>query len=573
MFQRPYVWNQEDQWDPLWDDVEAVADRLLTSGENDLTPLFLGAIVVAQQHTATGDLDLRHIVDGQQRLTTVQLLLDAVEEVIRLHGDDRDSKRLRKLVINDQDLFEGDRLFKVWPTNVDQDAFRMAMDDDAVVPDDYMDRRIAQAHDVFKKKARHWADVHGDTEKCVEKLTALTTVLIRYLQVVVIDLTPDDDDQMIFETLNARGTPLLASDLVKNYLIREAVEQNLDSKSLYQDHWLDFDTERWRKEVRLGRIYWPRVDAFLYSWMVMELAREVSTQRMFSEFLALARGSGGGPAEIMADLARFGKIYDHLDSFLEDSSSSGRFFYRWRTMQVSVLTPLLMWIYSNEDVLGDEQMTLSLEMLESWMVRRMVCRSSTRGHGQFLYSLLKELKAAPSEAFASVLSDRLLQESADTAGWPTDAQFKTAIVENPLYRQLTRSRLRIVLEAIEDHLREVSGKTEESCPKNLTVEHVMPQQWDPAWLLPEDSGDGAKERRETLLHTLGNLTLVNEKLNPALSNSKWSKKKPALVKHSVLHLKDDIVEAVDWDEDSIFKRSERLAEIVCEIWPRPEDSS
>ena len=103
MFQRPYVWNQEDQWDPLWDDVEAVADRLLTNGENDLTPLFLGAIVVAQQHTATGDLDLRHIVDGQQRLTTVQLLLDAVEEVIRQHGDDRDSKRLRKLVINDQD--------------------------------------------------------------------------------------------------------------------------------------------------------------------------------------------------------------------------------------------------------------------------------------------------------------------------------------------------------------------------------------------------------------------------------------------------------------------------------------
>ena len=70
-----------------------------------------------------------------------------------------------------------------------------------------------------------------------------------------------------------------------------------------------------------------------------------------------------------------------------------------------------------------------------------------------------------------------------------------------------------------------------------------------------------------------NLTLVNEKLNPALSNSKWSKKKPALVKHSVLHLKDDVVEAVDWDEDSIFKRSERLAEIVCEIWPRPEDPS
>jgi hypothetical protein len=131
----------------------------------------------------------------------------------------------------------------------------------------------------------------------------------------------------------------------------------------------------------------------------------------------------------------------------------------------------------------------------------------------------------------------------------------------------------MVLEAIEDHLREVSGKTEESCPKNLTVEHVMPQQWEVAWPLAGDSDGVAMERRGILLHTLGNLTLVNEKLNPALSNSKWSEKKPALVKHSVLHLKDDIVEAFDWDEGSILERGERLAEIVCEIWTRSEDPS
>ena len=127
----------------------------------------------------------------------------------------------------------------------------------------------------------------------------------------------------------------------------------------------------------------------------------------------------------------------------------------------------------------------------------------------------------------------------------------------------------MLLEALEDKLRESSGKTEDFCPKDLTIEHVMPQHWHTNWPLPDGTSEEEIERREVVLQTLGNLTLVNQKLNPSLSNSAWSEKKPALIEHSVLSLKNDIVAEDDWQEEQIVSRSERLAEIACELWPRP----
>ena len=124
------------------------------------------------------------------------------------------------------------------------------------------------------------------------------------------------------------------------------------------------------------------------------------------------------------------------------------------------------------------------------------------------------------------------------------------------------------LEALEDHLRESTGKTEDSCPKDLTIEHVMPQQWHTNWPINESAADEEIDRREVLIHTVGNLTLVTQKLNPSLSNSAWAAKKPALIEHSVLNLKNDIVLEDDWQEEQILSRSQRLAEIACEVWPR-----
>ena len=265
-FQRPYVWNQDDQWAPLWVDVSETVERYLeqlTEAEDDEVVAtentrahFLGAVVLQQEPSRTAEPEKREVIDGQQRLTTLQLLLNAAQRALERHGYAGHSKRLSKLVLNDEEFFDGneDFKFKVWPITANRDAFRDAMtagssgEDSSASP-------IVQAHDYFLEQIADWLDRSAPREGTAD---ALETTLTKLLQVVVIDLKRNDDPHMIFETLNARGTPLLAFDLTKNYLLQEASDQTASVQ-----HDLEFfGGDWWREDVRQGRILRPRVDVF-----------------------------------------------------------------------------------------------------------------------------------------------------------------------------------------------------------------------------------------------------------------------------------------------------------------------
>src|SRR5688572_3282538 len=158
LFQRPYVWNEELQWEPLWKDLERVATRLLNSTVTAQAPHFLGAVVLQQLATQTADLQQRTVIDGQQRLTTLQLLLDAVHSEIALVGATMPAARLDPLIANAEAFCrqKADR-FKVWPTNRDRPAFNEVME--APSPIDYQklknrSSRMAKAHQFFAQQCR-----------------------------------------------------------------------------------------------------------------------------------------------------------------------------------------------------------------------------------------------------------------------------------------------------------------------------------------------------------------------------------------------------------------------------------
>ena len=225
LFQRPYVWKLKEQWEPLWDDVRTVAERILENKEaqseevrpTEAVPHFLGAIVLDQKMVPTGLISERQVIDGQQRLTTLQLLLDAAQLVAQEHGAPSDAAALQSLVLNDLDMVSApEQAFKVWPTNYDRAAFSAAMDDGVTVTGELRKTRIARAHAFFLSQIEEWADITGDPDKAKYRLNALGLALREYLRLVVIDLEPGDNAQVIFETLNHRGTPLLAADLIKN---------------------------------------------------------------------------------------------------------------------------------------------------------------------------------------------------------------------------------------------------------------------------------------------------------------------------------------------------------------------
>jgi Protein of unknown function (DUF1524) len=221
-----------------------------------------------------------------------------------------------------------------------------------------------------------------------------------------------------------------------------------------------------------------------------------------------------------------------------------------------------------------------LEIIESFIVRRLICGLSTRGYGTLFVELMNAVIGHNSN---SRPRDRVgtffLKSDAEGTRWPNDAEFETAWTGLPLYNLLARARLRFILIALEEHLRETNGLTEPfAVPVKLEIEHVMPQSWEANWPLPPgEKLDGSlAQNRRSIIQTIGNLTLLTKKLNITLSNAAWSIdkkdvpcKQKTIKAYSLMILSKWIVEQPDWSELAIRDRSKALFTQACKIWPHP----
>ena len=578
IFQRPYVWNQDDQWEPLWNDVRNTAERYLdklvetegnnASAEERTGTHFMGAVVLQQQPTASAEIETRSVIDGQQRLTTAQIFMDAAQEVFEELGAEAEARRVSRLVLNA--YVEGDEAFKLWPTILDQDSFRAAMVNGAPT-EGFEDSLIVQAHDFFRLQIREWIEAALTDRERADRIHGLEAAMFGLLEVVVIDLASADDAFVIFETLNARGTPLLASDLVKNFVLQTATAGGLNADELYQREWRPLEDDWWRHEVRQGRIVRPRLDVFLNYWLVMETAEEVPSHEVFPKFKSHVESGGKVITDVVRNVGRVGETYRSFEG-VDPASRVGTFRYRWVTVDAGTTTPVLLWLFSQtHNVIAEVERLRAIEALESFLVRRMICRMTTKDYNRLFLELVSRLHdSSPGEAAETVLAF-LAGQSSESRRWPTDRELEDAILDLPLYRLLTRARLRMVLEAIEDHLRGPLAEEAHVVRGSLTIEHVMPQAWREHWPLgPAADGVQAELDRERLLHSLGNLTLVNRRLNPALSNAPWASKRATLAEHTVLHLNQKLLSAyehADWAEATIRERGSVLAQAVKRIWP------
>ena len=569
-FQRPYVWSQDDQWEPLWEDVRNVAENYLEAlersgndavkAEQQTSPYFLGAVVLKQVPTAAKEIDQREVIDGQQRVTTLQLLLDAIQQICEESDQPyvkRAARRLAKLVTNDEELIEDDKLqiFKFWPTRGDREAFRHAMDN-GLAANHFADSLIVQAHEFFKLQARKWLqDASGPMEFRIDALKAAATSM---LQMVVIDLDSPDDPNLIFETLNARGTPLEQSDLIKNFVLAR-------ERDPHGDIWGNLDDGWWRIEVRQGRLFRPRLDMILNYWLAMRTGSEVSLARVFDVFRSYVEDKDvhAVMSEVKQDLTNYRDFESNRGRSPEEKS----FYYHVDVMQTGVITPVLLLLLSAEEGTRIKAFTA----LESFLVRRMICRRTTKDYNRLVLELTNRLRESGLDRADAVTAGLLREQMADARVWHRDQEVAHAMDTSPLYRLLTRGRLRLVLEGTERRFRS-SGKSEQiDVPRSLTMEHLMPMGWrKEEWQLPESvDTDAATYERNTLIHSNGNLTLATQKLNSSMSNAPWKSKRDELQEHSVLLLNNELLTRPTWDEETIRSRSRRVAELVSARWPDP----
>jgi hypothetical protein len=580
LFQRPYVWNLEVQWQPLWDDIERQARRLLEEQPTSVSPHFLGAVVLQQSPTGVGGLQEWTIIDGQQRLTTLQIACDAIHAVIEAAGVTSAAAQLRDVIENGEAYRRRTRdRFKVWPTNRDQPGFEEVMT--APTPVDYSSlehpgARLVEAHHFFGDSARAYL---GDRHDLVRRADALAIALLHSLQLVVIALNPDENAQEIFETLNARGTPLTAADLIKNLVFQRLAAEGEDTERAYEEQWRQFETGFWEEQVSQGRIRQPRISLFFNHWLIATIGEEVvagEVFRMFKRYVGLSEQSLG---KLLHDIVVQAGNYRELIEAGEAEGELNRlslFLYRTHAMDMEVVKPLVMWLTDPvEGPCPSEQTAKAVACIESWLVRRMLVGATTKAYNRVLLELLARLQSTPRDLAGDEVERFLREQNTFASYWPGDEEVRETLTAIPIYRKLPRARTRLLLEAIEDHLRGFNSPgaaragEQQVTRGRFTIEHVMPQEWAANWPL----GDDTEEERNRLVQNLGNLTLLTHKFNSSVSNARWDEadgKRAALERHSVLLLNRHVVAHGKWNEELIRARAQQLIDAVLAIWPVPE---
>jgi hypothetical protein len=582
LYQRPYVWTQDNQWAPLWDDIETVANHLVEEGITVRAPShFLGAIVIHQEDNPPGTPQQFMVIDGQQRLTTLQLLLHSAAQTADELGITDEGSLLRRLIYNDPLLARGDSRFRVWPTNVNRSAFRVVMRE-ATDGDrgDGPPNEIEEAHRFFCEQVREWA-LAGDAgaDAAVSRMEKLRVALSDLLKVVSIRLEDGDNPQVIFETLNARGTPLIALDLLKNALFLAAGSQQADTDRLYQDYWApELDRDHWRQDRAAGRLFTKKGDLFLQYWLVAELAEPVPVTELFETFRdrVLHRATCPPMSELIPALCRDAAIVRGFDD-ASAGTPEKRFFDLLDLLDTGTLTPLALVLGRSPEV-SPEQRLRAFEILESFVVRRLICGWTTKAYNRIAASLVADVKRDLTHA-DDVLRNRLAAETAPANRWPRDEDVQSVILEKDMYGQRRQDRLVMVLWRIEEHLRAEDPLSEHGLapPQRLTLEHVIPQSWQEHWPLDESVEDPIAWRTSHL-HRLGNLTLTSGPLNSSLSNGPWdapdapNDKRRSLTGHSLLKLNSQLAATNPhgFDEHSVDARGTELAKIICQVWPGPE---
>ncbi len=607
LFQRGYVWTQERQWEPLWADLVAQAAETVRHRRDITKSLhkhFLGAVVLNLTLTMLRRVPVVEIIDGQQRLTTLQVLLAAVRNETT-HIDNAFMRAdLVRLTSNQGPFSAANEKFKVWPTSAMQEHVARLIETgstkeiEAYYAAHHIFRYgkwrparppIVEAYLYFSAQVRALLD--DDPEELPydlldstssERAEALVEALLHHIQLVTIELEQEDDAQVIFETLNARGEPLTPSDLVRNFVFLTATRQDLDVTRLYTELWEDFEEGPvkppfWKVEERQGRLKRSRLDLFLFHYVTFLRKEELKIGYLYQGFRDWWDAESDRNIEQeLRELRRHSLVYQQLLSPV-GKSRLAEFGRRIRAIDTSTANPVVLLL---ADLYGSEspQLDTSLTQLESYLIRRSVCGYNQKAYNKIFLDLLKGLDAH-GRSNSNYLQEFLSTSKADSVLWPSNEEFRDALIRTPVYRNLRSRGALMLLEAIEDQLQHVYSE-DITINSPLSVEHIMPQTGDashwPVTVESDESDSDAAIRRDRIIHTLGNLTLLTQPLNSSVSNGPFTVpdhpnagKRYSITYSSRLSLNRYFDSIDHWDEAAITRRGAALADRALKIWPGP----
>lgn len=556
------------------------------------------------------------VVDGQQRLTTFLIMLAAMREVARRYDHQALIEQIEKYLFNERGRADTDPLsrFKLTPTPVDRTVFLDILESPYLtvrsnnyryywgrgVPQNTPVRSLrayeyfhAQISDFVSSGMSDETEIDIDSEESSEntdidsveegrrRLDALLEALVFHLKLIVITLGPEDDAQVIFETLNSKSQPLLAMDLVRNNIFHRAEAQHRGAEdardraeSLYHEVWGPFDHGWWRENAPNARPARPRIDHFLANVLTAETGDRITVRELYAEYRAWATPNRQPRFEKVEDelavLQRHVLAFETLEGRKEGDEAIGWLGDRLRLWQNTTAYPIAFQI-ALDTVDGETRREIA-RWLDSYLARRLLCDLTPKNLNQVFPRLADKLHR--NGISTEVVSDFFVGLTTDTTRFPGDSELKSGILEKRAYGRIPSRILSEMLWSLE--LASRTSMTEATArPPSIWIEHVMPQNWEENWplkgeLVEAGSGDipGYWER-EAALQTLGNLTITTDQLNRSLGQAAFSDKAPKLVEHSNLTMNRRIAEQDKWDETNIRARGEALADLAAKVWPSP----
>ena len=535
LFQRFYSW-EKSHWERLRLDIWALM-------ENGSKPVhFLGPLVCTLPPRLPGNNSAFQLIDGQQRITTLTILLAAIRDVAR----SRNLNDFAEEVTEDYLLFkrkQGNDRYKVLPRLGDREVLTAMIEGHDL--SGFTNSRVFEAWKYFHRHVLHLS--RKDTHR---QLTKLLDVIATRLNLVAV-LIDGENPYEIFESLNSTGLPLQQSDLIRNFVFMAIP---LDKQQEFNErHWKGFEEMFEATETDEAAEMTP-----FYRDYLMRQGQYSKEDATFVDFKNTHEDAIRQPEALVAQLrrqARLALMIRRPGSVKEPSIR--RVLRQVQGMEITTAYPLLLNLLGRFDLgqLSKDDLCGCLQDLVSFVLRRSICGETTRTYGRWFVEAITLIRDNPRADLQACWLGRR---------WPDDTAVRERLPNFELYRRES-VKTRVILESLEEDF----GHRERVDLSTLTIEHVMPQtiagnKNGRAW--KEMLGVEWEKHHEHLLHTLGNLTLTA--YNTELSNSPFDIKQVELGK-SHLDLNCYFGGLATWDAEAIRKRTGALADRLLRLWPRP----
>jgi uncharacterized protein with ParB-like and HNH nuclease domain len=536
VYQRNYDWKKEH--------CERLFDDLIDMIKHNFRTHFIGSIV-SLYHDASNTREYL-IIDGQQRITTMSLLLLAMYNLVerKVKKFDPSPEKLKEeYLINKYSPSE--KKVRLKPIKNDQKAFMALFSNDK---DNFIDdSNISHNYRYFEERLTETSYSFEDIFKAIEQLS-----------IVEIELrTPEDDPQLIFESLNSTGLELTQADLIRNFILMSQ-PSNVQEK-FYEEYW---------HPIEKNTNY--KVDEFIRNYLTLKENVIPKQKYVYDSFKRFVKNlpENLNIENVLKDILYFSKLYRKIIFTNTGHAGLDEIMGYINRLEMSVSYPFLLDVLDSleKGILKRSEVQKVFKILESYSLRRIICDIPTHGLNKFFMTLSRDIKKESDyqknylPILFSILKNKKLSQR-----FPTDKEFSLHLITRDIYNMNSKNKLHLLERLENNNNKEKVSLHELVSSKEITIEHIMPQRLNKVW--KDELGKNFNQIHEEYLHTIGNLSLTG--YNSELKNKAFSEKKQSF-ENSRLMLNKLICKFNNWTENSIRKRAKELLYTALQVWEYPE---